>query len=78
MPLCQATGFTSRSLRPSHTLHVNCTSSERRGSCRSIFTPPPPSLPLPPPSSLSLPLEKAAAAGGSESPAPQKSVGASM
>jgi hypothetical protein len=40
--------LTSRSLRPWQMLQVNCTSSERRGSCRSIFTP------LPSPSSESL------------------------
>lgn len=44
MPRSQATGLTSRSLRPPHRLHVNCTSSERRGSWRSILTPPLPSL----------------------------------
>lgn len=54
-PFCQAMGLHSRSLRPPHTLQVNWTSRERRGSCRSILTAPSSpallSLPL-----LSLPL----------------------
>lgn len=65
-PFCQAIGLHSRSLRPPHTLQVNWTSRERRGSCRSILTASSSPLSLPP----SLPPFGALLAAAPESPSP--------